>query len=108
MVVDNIPKVIFYLDDVGNPLLDSFGDDFYVWAKGAIEGEIVVNRSPQFDLWSLDFDLGRTLTGLDFLKWAAEKALDKWPKGRVIIHSHHPTGARKMREFVAKVEAELL
>ena len=101
------PRIIFHLDDVGNPYLDGYGSDFYVWAKEAIEAQIVINKSPKFDLWSLDFDLsytGGSGTGMDFLEWAAEHARNKWPLGAVYVHSHHPTGARAMRKFIAKVE----
>lgn len=99
--------LIFYLDDVRDPREPWVLAD-YVIARDLTEAKrIIVSHAP-FPRWSLDHDLGDDETGMDFLKWAAEHALDKWPKGWVAVHSANPVGARNMRDYIAQVERELL
>jgi len=116
-------SIIFYLDDKRNP--DYSTGDTYIVARSFSEAVDIIENHPvskSFDVWDLDHDLDESLearfggyasttskkTGLDFLRWAAENALDRWPRGKVLVHSANPAGRKNMEGFIVQVEKRLL
>lgn len=100
--------MFLFLDDVRTP--DSVGlpAGSCVLVRSVEEAQATVLKEARFERWCLDHDLGEdSPTGYDFLKWASEKALDKWPVGEVWVHSANPAGAENMRVFVRHVEKHL-
>jgi hypothetical protein len=79
------PERVLFLDDRRTP--EGALGEFTV-VRTVQEAMETVQGNPSFDSWSLDFVLSQTdvNTGLDFLYWAADHALDKWP-GYVGVHS---------------------
>jgi CheY-like chemotaxis protein len=119
-------KRILFLDDVRTPeqvlgALVPKGNSVHLCRSSDEAARVVADQDP-FDVWRLDYDLnmevldakGTIVTagyteppapnGLDFLKWAAEHAKDKWPVGQVYVHSANPEGQAKMRAFIQRVE----
>lgn len=115
-------SIVFYLDDKRNPNYST--GDTYIIARSFSEAIDIIENHPvadNFDAWDLDHDLDESLeahysgyasapskrTGMDFLKWASENALAKWPRGRVLVHSANPAGRKNMEDFVVQVEKHL-
>jgi hypothetical protein len=88
-------------------------------------GEAVqaVTKNNTFDSWQLDHDLGFILdsdgnqviigtqepeTGMEFLKWAAYHAKNKWPKGKIFVHSANPAGRANMESYINSFEKVIL
>jgi len=101
------PSLIFYLDDVRDPNRHPVSEN-YIVVRTLEQAKAIIEANAPFPMWSLDHDLGGNDTGMDFLKWAAEHALDKWPKGKIGVHSANPVGAENMRSFITQVEREFL
>jgi hypothetical protein len=101
------PTLIFYLDDVRDPNRYPVSEN-YIVVRTLEQAKAIIEANAPFPMWSLDHDLGGDDTGMDFLKWAAEHALGKWPKGQIGVHSANPVGADNMRAFIKQVERELL
>lgn len=106
-------SIVFFLDDKRNPNYKT--GDTYIVARSYSEAIDIIDSYPaNWDVWTLDHDLGddpkahSKLTGYDFLKWAAENALTKWPRANVRVHSANPVGRKNMEAFIAQVEKHLL
>lgn len=95
--------LILYLDDIRNPKNKNC-----IIARTYEQAQELILSNNQFDEWSFDHDLGAEKSGYDLLKWAAEYALSKWPKGKVISHSANPIGRENMEYFIKNVEQQLL
>lgn len=80
-----------YLDDVRRC------PEGWVPARTVDEAKLLLARVASH--LSLDFDLGYgEPTGLDLCRWMRETG--HWPAEKMEIHSSHPLGRAKMREFI--------
>jgi len=100
-------ELCFYLDAVRDPRNYAETSDYSIARNLENAKRIILSHAP-FPRWFLDYDLGDGETGLDFLKWAAENARDKWPKGCVVVHSTDSEGSLRMKSFLSQVEQCLL
>lgn len=93
--------MILFLDDTRLPEHVGLKSTDCVIVRTADEAQATLQQNPVFDSWSLDHDLGLgSLTGYEFLKWVADHALDKWPKGMIKVHSANPVGTKNMEVFI--------
>jgi len=114
---------LLFLDDVRSP--ETVLGDIVVAVndvtvcRTADEAREAVEGSPPFHAWHLDHDLGMEIkdhrgvvvsaveknapSGMDFLKWASQHP-DKWPVGRILVHSANPEGRKNMLAFIRSFE----
>jgi hypothetical protein len=119
-----------FLDDVRDPE-KTLGalycrTNIVIVCRNADEAARAVAEQPVFDVWHLDHDLDMEVldskgtiikagyaeptapNGMDFLKWAAESASDKWPTGQVFVHSANPPGKANMESYIRTFERLVL
>jgi hypothetical protein len=92
-----------WLDDVRVPP-DCGNGALWLWVKNYDEAIIALSLF-DFDVISLDHDLGEGKTGYDVACWIEEKAIgEDWPVTRNIkCHSANPVGRKRINAAIRSI-----